>query len=178
MTLNFDNKTIEQIQEIIANANMVLEKRELINEGMNKIRDIINEYNINPQELIYGLGMQVTTKSIKENKKYRIAIGNNEYYTSNKKLVKKLTESSEYQELIKEQPKMIVLDVFMRAYNIDGTYEQDFPLNAKYNGERFHLNKKGVFNSITKHHYDMYLKTNNFTDGSHSRKKFITDVSV
>jgi len=83
-------------------------------------------------------------------------LGESTYETSHKKLTKAITDSPEYQQVVKERKELKVLDTFMRAYSTE--YQQDFPINAKYNGEEFYMNEKGTLNGVSQKYYQKYLK--------------------
>ncbi len=166
--MNIANMTSEQLLKFISQAQAQVEKNERINEVITTIKQLIDENELNVNAVIKALGGNVGSKS--ENKKYTIKLGEKSYETSHKKLTKKITESTEYQQVVKDKPELNVLDTFMRAYSPE--YQQDYPFNAVYEGEEFYMNDKGSLNGVSQKHYQEYLKANSLDDTKNHIQEF------
>lgn len=166
--MNVANMTNEQLLECIKTAQEQIEKNERINEVIVTIKQLIDENELDVNAVIKALGGNVSTKS--ESKKYTIKLGEKTYETSHKKLIKKITDSPEYQQVVQNKPELMVLDTFMRAYSTE--YQQDYPFNAVYDGVEFYMNDKGTLNGVSQKHYQKYLKANSLDDSKKQIQKF------
>lgn len=160
--------TSEQLLHFIAQAELQIEKNGKLDEVINTIKQLIDENELDVNAVIKGLGGNINSKP--ESKKYTIKLGEKTYETSHKKLIKKITDSPEYQKVVKEKPELMVLDTFMRAYSTQ--YQQDYPFNAVYEGEEFYMNDKGTLNGVSQKHYKKYLKANSLSDDKKNIQTF------
>jgi len=166
--MNIANMTSEQLLNFIAQAELQIEKNGKFDEIINTIKQLIDENELDVNAVIKALGGNVSSKS--ESKKYIIKLGEKTYETSHKKLIKKITDSPEYQQVVKDKPELMVLDTFMRAYSTE--YQQDYPFNAVYEGEEFYMNDKGTLNGVSQKHYQKYLKANALDDNKKHIQRF------
>lgn len=166
--MNLDKMKTQDLMDLIEKAKAQIQKQEVFQFQMEEIKRMIAEYGLDVTDVIRELGgTMATTKA--EVKKYQITLGETTFETSHKKLTKAITDSPEYQQVVKERKELNVLDTFMRAYSTE--YQQDFPINAKYNGEEFYMNEKGTLNGVSQNYYKKYLKDNALEDS----KKHIQD---
>jgi GTP-sensing pleiotropic transcriptional regulator CodY len=166
--MNIANMTSEQLLNFIAQAELQIERNGKFDEIINTIKQLIDENELDVNAVIKALGGNVSSKS--ESKKYTIKLGEKTYETSHKKLIKKITDSPEYQQVVQDKPELNVLDTFMRAYSTE--YQQDYPFNAVYEGEEFYMNDKGTLNGVSQKHYQKYLKTNSLSDDKKNIQTF------
>ncbi|EOU9592092.1 hypothetical protein ACOJEA_004792 [Klebsiella aerogenes] len=78
------------------------------------------------------------------------------YNVINKVLPKGLVNDPVYQAIIKKNKELLDVDLFLRAYSTD--YAKQYPINAKWKKETFHLNSKGRLNAQSAKHFEAYKK--------------------
>ncbi|TCW50893.1 hypothetical protein EDC53_102462 [Phytobacter diazotrophicus] len=162
--------------------NDLLKKQEAIQEQINKIKEQDGLYNECKNELIHkGINIEEFIRYLggvpSTNKdKFVVHFDGIEYSTSHKKLIKKLTDSDAYQQLILEKPEMNVLDTFMRAYSTQ--YCEAYPLNAKYKDSEFYLNANGTLNSISQVVFEKYCNENGLKKSDDLIKQFKEAVLI
>lgn len=169
MIMNFNKMQEQQLKDLIVKATEQLEKKRALQNQLDEIKQQISEYGLDFTDVIRALGGTVATTKA-DVKKYQITLGETTYETSHKKLTKAITDSSEYQQVVKERKELKVLDTFMRAYSTE--YQQDFPINAKYNGEDFYMNEKGTLNGVSQKYYQKYLKENSLENSKNQIQQF------
>lgn len=78
------------------------------------------------------------------------------YTVTNKVLTKSLKSDPIYQQLIDKNPELKDVDELLRAYSED--YRKTYPINAKWDGDEFHLNLRGKMNSKSLKYFNEYQK--------------------
>lgn len=161
--------------------NDLLKKQEAIQEQINKIKEQDGLYNECKNELINkGINIEEFIRYLggvpSANDKFLVVFDGAEYSTSHKKLVKKLTDSDAYKQLIIEKPEMMVLDTFMRAYSTQ--YCEANPLNARYKDSEFYLNANGTLNSISQRMFDKYCTDSGLKKSDNLIKQFKEAVFI
>lgn len=161
--------------------NDLLKKQEAIQQKINKIKEQEDLYFICKNELIdKGINIEEFIRYLggvpSTNDKFIVNFDGVEYSTSHKKLVKKLTDSTAYQQLITEKPEMTVLDTFLRAYSTQ--YCDAYPLNARYKDSEFYLNANGTLNSISQSVFEQYCNENGLKKSDNLIKQFKDAVLI
>ncbi|HDT2126630.1 TPA: hypothetical protein RCG93_003012 [Enterobacter roggenkampii] len=64
--------------------------------------------------------------------------------------------SKAYERLLQKDETMKDFDTFMRKYSKE--YSEEYDLNAEYNGNKFHLNKRGKLNQYAMVHFEDFKK--------------------
>jgi|GEM_PF-3388346 len=169
MIMNLDKMQEQQLKDLIVKATEQLEKQRELQNQLEEIKQKIAEYGLDVADVIRALGGTVATTKV-DVKKYQITLGDTTYETSHKKLTKSITDSPEYQKIVKDKPELMVLDTFMRAYSTE--YQQDYPFNAVYEGEEFYMNDKGTLNGVSQKYYKKYLKANSLSDDKKNIQTF------
>ncbi|MGI1608025.1 hypothetical protein ACKQC9_27290 [Klebsiella michiganensis] len=78
------------------------------------------------------------------------------YTITNKVITKSLRNDPVYQALINKNPELIDVDEFLRAYSEE--YRNTYKINAKWDGNEFHINMKGKLNSKSMKYFEEYKK--------------------
>ena len=162
--------------------NDLLKKQEAIQEQINKIKEQDDLYNECKNELINkGINIEEFIRYLggvpsANRDKFVVNFDGIEYSTSHKKLIKKLTDSDAYQQLIIENPEMSVLDTFMRAYSTQ--YCEAYPLNARYKDSEFYLNANGTLNSISQVVFEKYCNEYGLKKSDNLIKQFKEAVLI
>lgn len=169
MIMNLDKMQEQQLKDLIVKATEQLEKQREFQNQLEEIKQKIAEYGLDVIDVIRALGGTVATTKA-DVKKYQITLGKTTYEASHKKLTKSITDSQEYQKVVKDKPELKVLDTFMRAYSTE--YQQDYPFNAVYEGEEFYMNDKGTLNGVSQKHYQKYLDAHSLVDNKNHIKHF------
>ncbi|EPB3479033.1 hypothetical protein ACRFZU_000505 [Escherichia coli] len=119
-------------------------------------------------ELLSALGnapapaQQTKTAKPNGNKVYEVTLFDKDsdehrrYNVINKVLPKGLLNDPVYQAIIKKNKELVDVDLFLRAYSTD--YANQYPINAKWKKETFHLNQKGRLNAQSAKYFEEYKK--------------------
>lgn len=90
----------------------------------------------------------------------------------NKILPKALLNDETYQEIIAKNKDMNDIDLFLRAYSND--YAEQYPINAKWKKNTFHLNQKGRLNAQSAKFYEEFKAEHPEADEKEF-KQFVSD---
>nr|WP_085842357.1 hypothetical protein [Klebsiella pneumoniae] len=162
--------TVEEVDTLISNLSIVKDyvvenQDRRIEEAKDLLQRIIGESSTfnSVDELLTVLGQTVPpAQKAKGYKTFEVVLtdsAKNErrtYTVTNKVITKALRNDPVYQMLISKNPELEDVDELLRAYSAD--YVKAYPINAKWEGNEFHINMKGKFNSKSMKYYNEYKK--------------------
>ncbi|EAC0651068.1 hypothetical protein RPZ55_001927 [Salmonella enterica] len=80
------------------------------------------------------------------------------YRVVNTRMPLALTNDPVYRTIINKDKSMMEIENFLRAYSED--YRKLYPINAKWDGQEFHMNERGVLNKTAQKYFKQYMKKN------------------
>ncbi|MEA5104472.1 hypothetical protein [Pantoea sp. S18] len=175
----------DELKQISESAKTESECKARHKEVLTTIKSMLVEEAISTDELLKFLDIEVSTSTSRKknsNKEYSIVLDGNEYKDTEKltnktfstdtykEVVEKVKQNEEYSKIPVEQ---IAREVFLQTYSKE--YSNSHPLNAQFNGIKFHLNER-MNNTITLRLYEQYCMVAGVEQTKQAFKQYVTEA--